>query len=102
MTTANESAFPKEGQPIINWIKMDPSKHNQFSEGDVYLIALRTGKNGGPYTWEIDRVKIFADDGKSSLVYECGCSYDSWSWDDVEYFSVVEGSEPTNFGGETG
>lgn len=85
--------------PSIQWIKNDPKKHTWFTDGSVFLVALRTGKSGGPYTWDFDKVRINADENMSLTISECGCSYDAWSWEDFEYFALLEGSMPTEWPG---
>jgi len=81
--------------PKINWIENDPSKYNQFFDGSVFLVAVlvRNNKTGGT-KWEFDCVEVKVDCDGSSLYYKNGDIYDSWSWDDFEYFSLLEGDMP--------
>lgn len=84
--------------PQINWVKNDPKLYNTFTDGSVFLVALRV-MNGflGKEYWQFDVVEFDCDGDGASLYYrgksEC---YDSWVWDDFEYFMLLEGRMPTN------
>jgi hypothetical protein len=93
---AANDAEKQNDLPEIKWIKNDPKKHQWFYDGSVFLVALRTGKTGGPYKWDFETVTVSADGESMSFNQrECGCDYSSWSWEDFEYFHVLEGQEPT-------
>lgn len=95
MTESSQTMVPI-GLPEITWIRNDAQKHQWFQDGSVFLVALRTGKTGGPYTWDFDVVTLNADGESMSLdTRECRCSYSNWSWSDFEYFHLIEGVMPT-------
>lgn len=81
--------------PSIDWVRNDPEQHQLFSDGSIFLVALQTGKSGGPYTWDFDVVKANCDEDGMTLVDREGNSYDAWSWDDFEFFKLLEGDMPT-------
>jgi hypothetical protein len=83
--------------PEINWIKVDLSKHIYFEDGSRFLIAVFV-ENSRTRTkkWEFDIVSASCNDERLSLVYENGEPYDTWTWDDIDYFAVLEGKEPTS------
>jgi hypothetical protein len=89
-----------EVMPAINWIKNDPKKYCNFIDGSVFLVALRVRNNKtNTERWEFDVVE-FDCDGESACLYYRGKTeiYGSWTWNDFEYFMLLEGSMPT--GGE--
>ncbi len=87
---------PPPELPVINWIKNDPKEHQLFTDGSVFLVALRVGKNGGPYNWEMDVVAVDCDgEGMNLKSRDCGCFYDGWIWSDIEYFALIEGYLPS-------
>ena len=95
MTEAEKAAE----MPQIKWIKNDPGKHKWFSDGSRFLVALRVGKNGGPYHWEYAVVITDCDGEGMQLRSGCddGCYYSDWTWLDFEYFALLEGSIPTDW-----
>lgn len=81
--------------PKIDWIKNDSKKHRHFNDGDIFLIALRV-RIKEIERWEFDVVEMDCDGDGASMWYRGKSEpYDAWSWDDVEYFKVIEGCEPT-------
>lgn len=82
--------------PKIEWVKNDPKLHQWFSDGSVFLVALQTGKNGGPYKWDFDVVEVNCDGDGMFLQYPHGGeAYSDWEWTDFEYFQLMEGEMPT-------
>lgn len=66
--------------------------HNQkreFHDGEILLIAVKVKNTRLKSTyWEIDRVRVRFD-GDGAYLYhdnEFGVPYDSWNWEDVDYF----------------
>jgi hypothetical protein len=85
-----------ENEPNINWIKNDPDKHKFFTDGSVFLVALQVRNIKNKTTqWEFDVVRTDCDGEGMHLTQKCGCSYDDWSWDDFEYFKLLDGNLPT-------
>lgn len=83
-------------EPKIDWIKNDPEKHRYFNDGDVFLIAIPQASSNGVERWDFDVVEMDCDGEGASMWFRNKSEvYDSWSWDDVEYFKVLEGNEPT-------
>lgn len=82
--------------PGINWIKNTPEYQKAtFSDGSVFLVALQLGPEGGPYKWDFDVVQVSCDGEWMVLnTRECSCSYSAWSWDDFEYFALLDGEMP--------
>ena len=55
-----------------------------FEDGDQYLVAVRCGKNGGPYYLEYSVIRVHCDEGYFRItldgdLWDCG-------WDDVEFY----------------
>ena len=83
--------------PETNWIENDPKKYNSFSDGSAFLIAVNvTNTKSGQTNWEFDCVEFDCDGDGANLVYRGSREpFDSWSWDDIEFFHLLEGDMPT-------
>lgn len=82
--------------PKIEWIKNDPQKHKFFEEGSVFLVALQV-KNSKTkkVRWEFDVVETDCDGYRMTLYYRGKSEiYDSWNFEDFEYFYLLEGKMP--------
>ena len=80
----------------INWIKNDPEKHQWFEDGSVFLVAYvihiaKTGKTRQDY----DVVVVSCDGGDFQLNLRNGEPYDDWTWEDFDYFALIDGNIPT-------
>lgn len=97
LDTFNHHVPDTDQLPAIKWVKNTPKYHSaMFQDQSVFLVALKTGKTGGPYTWSFDTVKTNCDgEGMTLETPECGCAYSAWSWDDFEYFALIDGEMPT-------
>ena len=85
--------------PVINWIKKEKDKHNFHTDGNRYLIALQVRSMSQPLNdvyWDYFIICVTCDGEGAELSYENGDIFDAWSWDDVEYFAVLDGEMPTN------
>ena len=84
--------------PVLNWIKNDPKKHKYFLDGSEFLVATKVINNVSKKTrWEISAIEAHADweDEVYFSYVNGGEVWDSWDWDDVEWFVVLEGECPT-------
>jgi hypothetical protein len=83
-------------KPSINWVKLNPKLHNFFEDGSKFLVAVQV-HNGrtGETKWEFDVVIMVCDGDGAFLTYEGGEMYDRWSWQDIEYFHLIEGEMPS-------
>lgn len=82
--------------PSINWTKNEKNKYKTFWDGSVFLVALRV-KNNATQTqkWEFDKVRFNCDGEDASLeIGDSGEPYDAWTWEDFEYFALLEGDMP--------
>lgn len=82
--------------PVINWVKNDPKKHRYFLDGSSFLVALKVSIKGGPFFWEFHAIQVDCDGENMSLRYRGGDSFDEWTWDDLEFFHLIEGEMPTS------
>lgn len=80
--------------PPIQWIGRDDKLHAYHQDGSRYLIAVEMQWPKGLPQWEFAVVQVNAD-GNMTLQFDCGCSYDTWQWDDVEWFALLDGVMPT-------
>lgn len=82
--------------PKISWIKNDPEKHKFFEDGFRFLGALQV-KNSVKKTvrWEFDVLTVRCDGDWMILETGGGEIYDSWGFEDFEYFHILDGREPT-------
>lgn len=84
--------------PAITWIKNDPEKFNVFEDGSRFLVAIWVTNNKTKKSrWDLDVVRWNCDGESAHLEYDNGDSYDSWNWEDVEYFALIEGAMPTTW-----
>lgn len=84
-----------ECTPQINWVKLDPKKHNYFYDGSRFLVAVQVHNWKTKKTeWEFDVVVVDCDGDGMFLKYEGGDLYDKWDWFDFEYFCLLEGDMP--------
>lgn len=85
------------GLPFIPWVKNDPKKFKFFTDGGVFLVALQVKNNKtGVSRWEFDVVEFDCDVEGASLYYRGKPeAYDSWAWEDFEFFALLEGDMPT-------
>lgn len=90
-------------QPNLNWIKRDPVAHAWHQDGSRYLIARQvTNNRTNVTTWDCAAVQVRTDDEWFDLALGCECSYDAWTWDDVEFFVLLDGAMPTAKPGQEG
>lgn len=84
-------------KPKIEWIKNDKKEFNTFEDGSVFLVALQvTNTATKKKAWEFDVIEFDCDGDGASLRYRGGGDhYDSWEWNDFEYFQLLEGTMPS-------
>lgn len=81
--------------PGINWVKNDPDKYKWFQDGSEFLVALRVGNNKKKTErWEYAVITVNCDEGRFDLSSNNEL-YDMWSWEDFEYFHLMDGVLPT-------
>lgn len=84
-----------ETPPHIDWVKNDKEKHQFFTDGSRFLVALQVGRQGGPYEWEFAIVVTNCDGEGMTLQWPEGEYYSDWNWEDFEWFKLLEGEMPT-------
>lgn len=82
----------------LTWIKNDPEKHNVFSDGSVFLVAIEVNNNKtGKTRWDFDVLRFDCDGESAYLTYRDSHEfYDKWCWSDFDYFILLEGDMPTS------
>lgn len=82
--------------PKLKWIKNDPKKYKWFEDGFTFLGAIKVeNQKTRKTTWEFDVVTVRCDGDWLCLEYRGGETYDAWTFEDFEYFHVLEGPMPT-------
>ena len=82
--------------PEIKWIKNDPKKFNCLEDGSRFLVALQVHSKLTKTTkWEFEVLTVRSDGDWLCLETGGGETYDSWNWEDFEYFQLLDGSMPT-------
>jgi hypothetical protein len=86
-----------KGPPQVEWIKNELNKYNSFYDGSAFLIAVQVKSTvTKSVRWEFDVVEFDCDGEGASLVYRGSREpYDSWAWDDIGYFALLEGKMPS-------